>query len=50
LKISVIEKPVHVQNPESPSRKRGDRPDYTIQGLMVLLGGVAAAEKPPAKE
>jgi hypothetical protein len=50
LKISVIEKPVHVQNPESPSRQRGDRPDYTIQGLMVLLGGLAAAETSPAKE
>jgi hypothetical protein len=30
----VIEKPAHVQNPESPSRKRGDRHDANIQGSL----------------
>ena len=31
LLLLVIEKPAHVQNPGSPSRKRGDRHDANIQ-------------------
>jgi hypothetical protein len=34
----VLEKPAHVQNPESPSRKRGDRHDADIQGSTADCG------------
>jgi hypothetical protein len=38
--LLVIEKPAHVQNPGSPSRKRGDRHDANIQGSIAEVVGV----------
>jgi hypothetical protein len=32
--LLVLEKPVHVQTPESPSRQRGDRHDANLQGSI----------------
>jgi hypothetical protein len=34
----VLEKPAHMLNPESPSRKRGDRHDANIQGSIADCG------------
>jgi len=39
--LLVIEKPDHVQNPESPSRKRGDRHDANVQGSIASLAATA---------